>query len=434
MRRQQVLFISSPFGPFFKTVAQLFASSGHNVWRIAWEGGDFLETPTQHRITFRGTRDDEETFLRNVIIEKRITTIICFNDTGRRDCLAIRLAKELGVSKFILENGYMRPHWITFDREGVNGYSSLPRDPGFYLSHPSNGTAATVFPVSMRDHVRHNIKHFAANIVCSPILRHDASYYGDSLSMQAWHYAVEYAWRVTHEEKYKVARIAELRRAKASRKVFVALLQKPGDSQLRVHSSYVRNRPFLKEVCVSFAADAPKDAILVVKQHPYDYGVERLPRYFKKLVSDLGIEARAFYLRKTSIDVTLDNAHGLITVNSTGGLSAVMRGVPVLCLGDAVFDMEGLTFQGGLKRFWHDARPPAADLVSAFVRYLTSHSQLNGGFYSREGIELAARAILRIVSEDALAPHQLSIRSKEPRDWFAPLPLPIPQLASHGGL
>ena len=105
------------------------------------------------------------------------------------------------------------------------------------------------------------------------------------------------------------------------------ILQKPGDAQLRVHSSYGSNNPFLREACESFAAFAPKDAVLVVKQHPLDYGVERSPRLFASLVKKLNLEGRAYYLRKTSIDIVLDNTDGFVMINSTS-MAVGVFGVP----------------------------------------------------------------------------------------------------------
>jgi capsular polysaccharide export protein len=401
---QRILFISAPFGPFFKHAARKLCESGHSVWRIVWEGGDFVETPLRYQVPYWGGSASEEDFLRRVLKKRRITAIITYNDTGRRNQLAIRLARQSGIPCYVLENGYLRPHWVTLDREGVNGYSQLPKDPAFYRSFPGKATTPATFPVSMRDHVRNTMKHFAASLALWPILPFDPRYYGDALWRQARYYAKEYLWRITHTEKHKTAEIVQRKQEKQA-KIFVVLMQKPGDAQLRVHSQYKKNRPFLTEVCKSFAAHAPKDAILIVKQHPYDYGVERLPQFFRALTARLGIENRAYYLRKTSIDIVFDHTDGLITVNSTGGLSAVIRGLPVMCCGKAIFNMAGLTFQGGLDRFWRETPQPCRETTSSFVAYLQAHSQINGGFHSLTGMELAAQALTRIITENSLAPH-----------------------------
>src|SRR3974390_1252089 len=103
---QRILFISAPFGPFFRQAAQTLSQYGHLVWRIVWDGGDLLETAFRHQVTFHGDPSGEEAFLRKVFIQKHITTIITYNDTGRRNQLAIKLARELGLNRYVLENGY----------------------------------------------------------------------------------------------------------------------------------------------------------------------------------------------------------------------------------------------------------------------------------------------------------------------------------------
>ncbi len=402
--------MTSPFGQFFRTFAEDLTERGHKVWRIAWDGGDFVSTPSRHRIAFRNRDGDYESFLRTIVVKHHITAIVTYNDTGERNRTAIRLAKKMGLSRYIIEHGYLRPHWITFDRDGVNGHSTLPKEGAFYHNNNDGPETPQAFPCRMRDQVLSTIKHFGASIALYPWLPFDTTYYGNSVFTQGVGYISEYLWRKTNNESQAVEEIVKHRRE--GKRMFCLILQKPGDAQLRVHSSYGSNNPFLREACESFAAFAPKDAVLVVKQHPLDYGVEQTPRLFERLVKELKLEGRAHYLRKTSIDIVLDNADGFVTVNSTAGLAAVQRGLPVKCCGKAIFDMEGLTFQGSLSAFWTEATPPDAATTDAFIGYLTKYSQINGALYAPKGIELASRALCDIISYDLFSPHHTGVPEK----------------------
>ena len=53
--------------------------------------------------------------------------------------------------------------------------------------------------------------------------------------------------------------------------------------------------------------------------------------------------------------------------------------------GSAIYDMEGLTFQGSLDDFWKAARSAVPDrgLYIRFRNYVIEHSQLNGNYYKR---------------------------------------------------
>ena len=124
-------------------------------------------------------------------------------------------------------------------------------------------------------------------------------------------YVSEYLWRKTNSEQKAVDAIVEHRRD--GKKLFAVILQKPGDAQLRVHSSYGSNNPFLREACQSFAAFAPKDAVLVVKYIRSTTELNGRPVCSERLVKEFNLEGRAYYLRKTSIDIVLDNTDGFVS-------------------------------------------------------------------------------------------------------------------------
>ena len=70
-------------------------------------------------------------------------------------------------------------------------------------------------------------------------------------------------------------------------------------------------------------------------------------------------------------------------MNSTVGLSALYHGAPVKVLGNAVYDMEGLTCQSPLASFWNEPGTVDEELVEAFMAYLRRTNQVNGSFYKR---------------------------------------------------
>ncbi len=382
------LFVGAPFGPFFRSLAKDIERRGGTVWRVVSQGGEFLETPRRCRILFRG--GNWAGFVRQAMISRRIDAVVTFNDTLPRNRAALDIAASLKLHSFVLENGYLRPFWVTLERDGVNGFSRLPRDPGVYLDpayRNQESKAHQAFAARLRPHVINTVRHFAAAIAMWPVLGFDARYYGDSIYRQARGYLGEACWRISHGEADKLQAIAAL--AREGRKIFLCLLQKPGDGQLLVHSRHRGNEAFLKEVLSSFAVHAPAAATLVVKQHPLDYAVECSARKVETLVAEYGLEGRVIYLRKTSIDKITHFASAVLTINSTAGLAMVVLEKPVICLGRSFYDIEGLTFQGPLHAFWKEARPPDPQLTRGFVAFLMTTSQINGGFHTR-----TARALL----------------------------------------
>jgi capsular polysaccharide export protein len=382
------LFVGAPFGPFFRALAKDIEKRGGTVWRVVSEGGEYIETPRRCRVLFRG--GNWAAFIRQAMVRRRIDAVVTFNDTLPRNRAALDIAASLGLHSFVLENGYLRPFWITLERDGVNGFSRLPRDPQVYLDPVyRNRESATQreFSARLRPHVINTMLHFAAAIAMWPILGFDARYYGDSIFRQAVGYVGEACWRMSHGEADKLQAIGEL--AGEGRKIFLCLLQKPGDGQLLVHSRHRGNEAFLQEVLSSFASHAPPEAALIIKQHPLDYAIERSARKVEALVAQHGLEGRVIYLRKTSIDKITPFASAVLTINSTAGLATIVLEKPVVCLGRSFYSIAGLTFQGPLDAFWTEARPPDPQITRGFVAFLMATSQINGGFHTR-----SARALL----------------------------------------
>lgn len=415
-------------------MAPVLEEQGVTVWRTVCDGGELIATPARNQVVFRGKDDADawRTFLEQTMRDRHISAIVTFNDSCRRTRAAHDLAEKLGIARYVLEEGYLRPWWVTFDHVGVNGNSLLPKDPQFYLQENRATVPRETFKQKFRYLVRDTIVHFSACTLMSPFLPYDPSYYGDSVWVQAKGYTREYFLRKTQSEAGCLRQLREHHRRKAG-DIFVALMQKPGDAQLRFHSKYRANNPYLREVMSSFAAHADKSAILVVKQHPLDYAVENSKAVFDEMVARHGLQGRAFYIRKLTIESVLAVASGLVTINSTGGLAAIEQGVPTIALGKAIYDVPGMTFQDGIDRFWTERRAPDAGLVSAFINYLTAQTQINGGYYSRKSLNLLAKNLSKVMLRGALAPHYLHAKdaagfgqkADQPALGLAPAPVPV---------
>ena len=84
---------------------------------------------------------------------------------------------------------------------------------------------------------------------------------------------------------------------------------------------------------------------------------------------------------------------GVVTINSSAGLEAILAGIPVKTLAPALYDVAGLTHQGGLDAFWSSPETPDATLARQFVRALTGSVLVRGTIYSREGLDAAVRNV-----------------------------------------
>lgn len=213
-----------------------------------------------------------------------------------------------------------------------------------------------------------------------------------------WHPLVEYAAgakRFPMKPWSKRRKLALLQQILGStRPYYLFPLQLDADSQIRFHSSFGRMAPAIKKVIDSFANSAPADALLVITEHPLDTGLVELGRITRECAAAAGVAERVVYLQGGSPDELVRGSAGLVTVNSTMGILALTFGVPVVALGHAIYDMPGLTFQHGLDDFWSRGTSPDAAAFDAFRRVVASRTQVNGGFYSHMGLELAVAGSL----------------------------------------
>jgi capsular polysaccharide export protein len=69
-------------------------------------------------------------------------------------------------------------------------------------------------------------------------------------------------------------------------------------------------------------------------------------------------------------------------------------------LSDPIYNLPGLTFQGSLDDFWRERPVPDAELFRRFRNTVIHTTQVNGGFYSRKGVEMAVKNSLRMLESE----------------------------------
>ena len=95
----------------------------------------------------------------------------------------------------------------------------------------------------------------------------------------------------------------------------------------------------------------------------------------------------------------------MVCVNSTSGTLALEVGLPVVVLGDAVYDVRGVTHQSGLDRFWVEPEAPDRELYMAFKRMLHAKCLVRGGLASASAMETLVRgSVDRLLAEPGPSP------------------------------
>jgi len=379
-----ILLLQGPVGPFFTNLARELRGYGHRVFKVNFNGGDLFFYRGEDVFNFRGSLSDWPGYLRQLLQQQRIDRIYVFGDQRLYHITALRIARQLQIETFVFEEGYIRPDYITLEENGVNANSSLSRNPAFYLAQGRSTEALE--PPQKAESVFSNAAWYSiAYWICGGLLR---PFYPAYRHHRGFNFAYEaFIWvrsgiRKIRARKHDERVLAQLV-ADHSGKYFLVPLQVANDSQIHAHSDFKDSRQFIAKVIESFARHAPKDTLLVLKHHPLDRGYTEYASLIRHIGERLGVAERLRYVHDCHLPTLLDHARGVVTINSTVGLSALLHHAPLKTLGRANYDLPGLTFQGPLSAFWNKPQAARQELFEAFREYLLSHNQINGNFYSR---------------------------------------------------
>ncbi|WP_426229192.1 capsule biosynthesis protein [Pararhizobium sp. DWP3-4] len=398
--RRVFLFLQGPSSPIFAKIAGRLEARGHHCLRINLNPGDQIFWRRKGGHNFRGRGGDEwHAYVTSFMDRHGVTDLILLGEERPYHQIAIGAARERAVEISVVEMGYLRPDWLTLERDGMSSNSHFPADPGQIIE--------AARPLAEPDWTRRYTQSFAAeagydllynlpNVFLWFLFPH---YRRHALS----HPLAEYAgWvmRLAGGRRRKRAATALIDNLLAgATPFFVFPLQLQTDFQLRAHSPYNDQREAITEVLTSFANYAPSEARLVVKVHPLDNGLIDWQTYVAGLATRLGIDRRIQFLDGGDLGALLGRAAGTVTVNSTVGLHALQIGKPVKVLGAAVFNIAKLSDQAELDQFWGAPRPPEETIRAAFFRLLAAAIQVRGNFYSAAGTDGGAEAIAQRLHE-----------------------------------
>jgi len=382
------LFLQGVCSPFFARLADRLRQDGHRVFRVNFNAGDQLAWAGRPAWNYRGPLAALGDFLVDRYQACGITDQILFGDCRPVHRPAIAEGRAHGVRTHVFEEGYFRPSWVTLERDGVNGYSLLPRDPNWYRQVGSglpDHDDAHSFPSPFFLRALHDVCYHvtgSANPVLFPRYRTHAPV----------HAALEYLGYLRRLPLLRVHRprdAALIARVMAARTPFFVLpLQLDGDAQIRTHSRFPDMTAVMAEVMASFARHAPETARLLIKNHPLDSGLLNYSRIIRRLAARFDLTGRVHFLETGNLEALLPQARGTVVVNSTVGSLALGLDCPTMALSQPIYNLPGLTFQGHLDSFWREGTRPDSTLFRCFRNTVIHATQVNGGFYSRQGIGL----------------------------------------------
>ena len=397
-RDRSFLFLQGPPGAFFRQLGQEIEARGARVLRINLNGGDQADWDGP-ATCYRGSSARWTLFIERFLRDEAVTDLVLFGDCRPMHMTAHQMARLRGIRVHVFEEGYIRPNWLTLERDGVNGHSRLPRTPEAILA-AANGIAAppakAPIVATLGRRVRDTTRYFRHSFLGKISLRYPFynSHRPGSITLEGIGWAVKLLTRRLSAERAE----ATLRTI-AGQSYFLFPLQLSSDYQIRAHSPFSSMRQAVDYVLASFAAHAPPEVKLVIKAHPLDSRLLGWEPCIRRCAARLGLGDRLIAINGGDLKTLADASRGLVVVNSTSATFALESGVPVMALGSAVYAMPGITHQGPLDSFWTAPQPPDPALYDAFCRVLHKHCLVRGGLASESAIRiLVANAAERLLS------------------------------------
>ena len=378
---KNTLLLQGPAGPFFSRISTVLKEAGcAEVRKINFNAGDWVFYQNADA-NYKGTLEEWPAYLLRFIQKYKIDVVIIFGDCRPIHIAAKTICESSAVELWVFEEGYVRPDFITFERDGVNAHSCLPRDTDFYYGLEPAGARDT-FPIG---------KAFWRAALYSAIYYFIGALGNKFFPNRLYHRDLRFLlegllWTRGAMRKiiFKIKERGELEILTAPNSPFFLIaLQVNHDFQVQKHSGFASVEAFIRSSVASFASSADSKFTLVIKHHPLDRPYHDYSSIVCSLRADHNLGDRLRYLHDQHLPTLLSNAVGVIVINSTVGMSALQHGVAVKPCGLALYDLPGLCYQGGLDEFWAAAptAKPNLTLLDRYLGFVIEKTQINGNFY-----------------------------------------------------
>ena len=397
------MFLQGPHGPYFHRLGKMLQAAGAQVWRVGFNRGDRAFWPSAATyIPYRGDATHWPETFTALIAQHHVTDLVLYGDTRPAHATAIALARAAGLTVHVFEEGYLRPHWVTYERGGANGQSRL-----MTLTLPEMQTALAQSDMDlpdaparwgdMRQHMFYGALYHWFVLSGFWDYRAYRPHRALSVRQEFWLYCKRLALLPFHA----LERMAATFRIRSGGFPYhLALLQLEHDSSFQKHSPFKTMTEFLSVVIEGFAKGAAPHHHLVFKAHPLEDGRVPVAREIRRLAQENGVSNRVHFVRGGKLAALLNHARSAVTVNSTAGQQVLWRGLPLKTFGAAVYAKPEFVSTQSLPEFFHQPTRPDSRAYRDYRHYLLETSQVPGGFYSAAG----RRALMRQVVDMMLAP------------------------------
>ncbi len=379
--------LQGPHGPFFRQLCGMLRKAGAEVWRVGFNRGDEVFAGRDGYIAYSGKSEDWPATCGEIFDAKGITDLVLYGDSRPVHATAIAAARDRGISVHVFEEGYLRPYWATYERDGSNGNSRLMSMPLAAMRTALERSEmelpkAPAHWGDMREHVFYGALYHFFVMAMNGRYRNFRPHRDLTVAQE---------FRL-HLRRLLMMPVHRLERWAATARVrfggfpyHLVLMQLEHDASFRAHSDFASMTDFVTLCLDGFAAGAPRHHHIVFKAHPLEDGRTAVASTIRDTARRLGVADRVHFVRGGKLARLLDGARSAVTVNSTAGQQVLWRGLPLRAFGRAVYGKSEFVSSQPLPDFFAAPRRPDQRAYRDYRHYLLETSQIPGGFYSARG-------------------------------------------------
>lgn len=394
--KRHFVFLQGPHGPYFDQLSKMLRTTGARTSRIGFNAGDaaFWRDRDSY-LSFSDPLHEWPARFSEIVEDLGITDLVLYGDTRPVHAQAIKIAKSVGLTVHVFEEGYLRPYWITYERDGANGNSRLMDISVAEMQESLDGARTDLAEApdhwgDMREHMFYGALYHWHVLFRNQRYKNFQSHRNISVALEFRLHLQRLLLMPTHF----VGRVRATRRIKSGGFPYhLGLLQLEHDASFRDHSPLDSMETFLRLTIEAFAQGAPSHHHLVLKAHPLEDGRVPIQATIAKLADEHDIASRVHFVRGGKLAQLLDGAKTAVTVNSTSAQQALWRGLPLRAFGKAIFCKPEFVSEQPLVQFFANPTSPDLELYRDYRRFLLQTSQVPGGYYASR----SRRQVLRLV-------------------------------------
>lgn len=402
----RVVLLQGPVGSFFRRAQDHLNANGFDAWRVRFNAGDRLYSRGDKTLDFIGNVDTWRLWFTEIIRENGFDAVVLFGSERLVHRVAIECAEQMGVPVVCLEEGYIRPGYVTMELGGNNWRSPIAGQlpPPEFNSPRRDGPKSVNCSGSFSAMAWAALQYFTIRaIISTPGERKLFHKQKRTLLSEVFYWVKNYYRKFAHVGRNY--HISERLLEHHDKRFYIVPLQVHDDTQLGRAANAWNNQKLILKTIVSFARNAPADHHLVFKIHPMERGHTRDWHFIRQVSALNDVKDRVHVLDGGSLSLLTRHSAGMITINSTSGLSAIHHGVPLAVLGQALYRHPDLAFcvERGmdLDRFWSEGFVAPEKVRHRYLSWIHHQCLVGGDFYAKEGMEAAAQS-LRAKVEQAL--------------------------------